>query len=113
VAADNAAEIVKQSVGSSPYMRIYQIHDQPTHSIWLKDEICIQGSITTHKFVERHADGHEFERNLSRYTSDTNQYMELICNDPIAAMRIAMLADTTQQLAINVNGIRIYTFTII
>ena len=113
MALDVATEIIKQTVGPSPRIRIYQIHEQPTHSIWFKDEIHVQGSIVTHKFVKRHNDGREFQRNLSRYTSDENQYIELFCNDPIAAMRIAMQADITQQWAIDVNANRIYTFTIV
>jgi hypothetical protein len=117
MAADLASEIVKLTVGLSPMLHIYRItFDQDGVPFSDRDryfdEIVVHGNLVTHKFVDKHQIGRGYIPDLSRYTDESSHRVDLICNDPIPAMRIAFQADSNAKWAMDVNNIRVYEFII-
>ena len=105
MAADIAHEIVKLAVGTSPVVRVYHDPD-PEFGMWF-DEVIVRGKIVTNMFV---ANNEEFNIGVSRSTRDPDDRVKLMCNDPIAATRIALQTKIPREWAISVNGLKVYRF---
>jgi hypothetical protein len=115
MAADLAREIVSLAVGHSPTLRLYRIGGEFFDRERYFDEVVVHGKVVTHKFVCNHQLSWRkkgFVDDYTRYTDSPENRVDLICNDPIAAMRIAFHSNNDAKWAIDVDDIRIYEFVI-
>jgi len=105
MASDMARAIVELAVGRSPTLRIYRI---PSNPAIYYDEIVVHGKVVKHRSVNEHMYGRGYAHDRLRFTNDLSHCVELTCNDPIPAMRIAFGSGGTW--AVDVNNTRIYEF---